>query len=142
VDIVARDRGGAYADGARQGAPKAVQVADRFHFFANAGDALERVLARKYDALRTAAATVDHENAAGDVATTEMMTASVNAAPKPLTKHKQQTHDRRARRQAHYEEVMRLFEQGMPMRAIGRQVRLRRKTVAPVDPFESRISSP
>src|SRR5579875_644736 len=48
VEIVSRDRGGAYADGARQGAPQARQVADRFHLVKNVTDSLERYLARKH----------------------------------------------------------------------------------------------
>lgn len=55
VAIISRDRGGAYAEGARQGAPRAVQVADRFHLLKNLGEAFEQLLLRQYAALRQAA---------------------------------------------------------------------------------------
>jgi hypothetical protein len=46
VVIIARDRAGAYADGCRDGAPQAVQVADRWHLLCNVGDALRQAIER------------------------------------------------------------------------------------------------
>jgi len=44
VEIVTRDRGQVYADGIRQGAPQAVQVADRLHLMQNLTDSLKRLV--------------------------------------------------------------------------------------------------
>jgi len=44
IEIISRDRAGAYAEGAKNGAPQATQVADRWHLLKNLGEALERAL--------------------------------------------------------------------------------------------------
>ena len=59
VTVIARDRSGPYARGAREGAPEAVQVADRFHLLQNLSEALEAALTGHARTLRTVAAEVN-----------------------------------------------------------------------------------
>src|SRR5579885_877759 len=60
VKIISRDRGGSYAQGARLGAPDAIQVADRFHLLQNLRDVLERCFLRHRRVLRSLAPPPPH----------------------------------------------------------------------------------
>jgi hypothetical protein len=135
VEIIARDRSGAYADGARQGAPEAVQVADRWHLLKNVGDALERVLLGQQAALRQAhAECLPAEDGRGPDApaapdthaptavAAEASDAAEDAVARPV---KPGT----ARRQARYAAVVALQAAGHTIRAIARQTDLSRMTV-------------
>ncbi|MDQ6905229.1 MAG: ISL3 family transposase [Chloroflexota bacterium] len=140
VEIVSRDRAGAYADGIRQGAPDAIQIADRFHLSRNAGEVLERVLTRHHAALRAAAAAVDRAVAVRNAAEPGPP-LSVPAAPlapatgernkptRPPTRAEQDRQARHARRHARYDEAMALHKVGVGPATIARKVGVTRQTV-------------
>jgi transposase len=51
VKLISRDRAGMYAEGAKRGAPRAKQIADRYHLLVNLRDTLKHALARHQDSL-------------------------------------------------------------------------------------------
>jgi transposase len=55
VEVISRDRGTEYIKGATDGAPDAIQVADRWHLLNNLKDALKRILEGKRATLKAVA---------------------------------------------------------------------------------------
>lgn len=140
VEVISRDRAGAYAEGARKGAPDALQIADRFHIICNLTQALQRLLERLTSALRRvqvseqdtplspsptqpAAEAGDSGAEPGDSATTTVPPLL------KLNRHQQQSQERRDRRKARYETVRAAHQRGLTKRAIAREFGLSRKTV-------------
>src|SRR5215475_3892114 len=119
VEFISRDRAGAYADGARQGAPSAIQIADRWHLSSNMTDAVERFLNTKHSCLRQAVSRVNNTAVPAEEAR-----ASITDTKRPS-----KVELWNERRQARHERVWTLHRQGASIHAISRELRMHRRTV-------------
>jgi transposase len=126
VEVLARDRSQAYADGARQGAPAATQVADRFHLLQNLRETLDQVFMTHEQALEAVNTLMRQQPV--------LLPDGAVAVPVPPpietpTPAQQRAGQRQARRQALHQQVWALHHQGWTAPAIAQQVGLGLRTV-------------
>jgi transposase len=125
VAVIARDRSTAYAEGARQGASEAIQVADRFHLLQNLREALDQVFITHSPIL----------DAVNETMRQQPVPLPDGAMAVPVPPHdiplpaQQRAAQRQARRQALHTQVWTLHHQGWTAPAIAQHLGMSLRTV-------------
>src|SRR5580692_9381966 len=123
VEMVSRDRAGLYAEAAREGAPQARQIADRFHLLQNFRETIERQLGG-YEA----PIPESHVNP-DDSQTTLPLLAQSDCASDAVTQTRLMRRGHRAVQQQLFDEIRALFEGGSSVGEIAHKLGLGRRRV-------------
>jgi transposase len=148
VEIISRDRADDYIKGASEGAPQAVQVADRWHLLRNCHEALGRVVDRYQATVRESAQAMLDSRSSTPAIRCDTAAPAIPVAPQvPLTRRRQRQEQRRARRLECYQQVKELHGLGISLRAIADRLGMHRSTArrlarAPAFPERSVPAAP
>jgi transposase len=124
AEVICRDRAGAYADGARQGAPVAVQVADRWHLYHNLSEHVAKAVARHRGCLEEPAPEPAPEETAGAQDAPDLQQAAAAAAAR-----RAEDSALAVRTRQRFELVQALRAQGKGIKPIARETGLAKETV-------------
>jgi transposase len=121
IEVICRDRAGAYAEAADTAAPQALQVADRFHLWQNLASAVEKTVAAHRSGLRDLPLPVPEPEPVWETPTGETAGRD-DEADAPRGKFAE-------RARVHHALVHELLAQGMSLRAVAQHLGWGRHTV-------------
>lgn len=125
VEIISRDRGREYIEGATAGAGDAVQIADRFHLFQNITEVIQKMLKKRTKKLRTAAHRAAQELQGEVERRTETVENILVLEGMPPAKQNEQP----TLREMRFAEVKALQAEGWSRRAVAKHLNMDRRTV-------------
>ncbi|WP_395372389.1 ISL3 family transposase [Komagataeibacter diospyri] len=124
IEIIARDRAGAYADACYRGAPSAVQVTDRWHLLRNLSDAFVAVVDRY---ARTARQIM--QKLCQSASTDTGMRAQPSCLQKAQAPTRNASQAAQSRRETRFNDALALKAEGHGLQAIADMIGVERKTL-------------
>ena len=131
AEIISRDRCIEYINGANEGAPDAIQVADIWHLLKNLRDTLKKLMEDKRACLVAAADKPKPDSSSQDVPIEKRLDSLELPENSPkLTKAEEESLSRRQKRQERFEEAKKLHELGASKSEIARRLNINWRTVS------------